>query len=74
MRSVEVTADLLRVDVEARRRVTGLFALQPIEVENLLAEGTRSGPDITNFRFFANDFEARWETVDLAVAWRPPQA
>ena len=57
-----------------RLGVTGLFALQPSEVEQLLAEGITSAANITNFRFFANDFETRTEGVDLIVTWRPPQA
>ena len=69
-----LTADLFRVDVSDRLGVTGLFALQPFEVEQLLAEGITSAANITNFRFFANDFETRTEGLDLVVTWRPPQA
>ena len=36
--------------------------------------GITSAANITNFRFFANDFETRTEGVDLVVTWRPPQA
>ncbi|MCY3964617.1 MAG: TonB-dependent receptor [Acidobacteria bacterium] len=68
------TADVFRVEVSDRLGVTGLFELQPFEVEQLLAEGITSAGNITNFRFFANDFETRTEGVDLVVTWRPPQA
>ena len=69
-----ITADVFRVDVSGRLRVTGMFALQPFEVEQLLSEGITSAGNITNFRFFANDFETRTEGLDLVVTWRPPKA
>ena len=69
--ALTLTADLFRIDLEDRLGVTQLFALQPDEVDQLLAEGITSAANLANFRFFANDFKTRTEGVDLVAAWRP---
>ena len=69
-----VTADVFRIDLSDRLGVTQLFALEPDEVDQLLAEGITSAANLANFRFFANDFESRTEGVDLVASWSPPAA
>ena len=66
-----LTADLFRIDLEDRLGVTQLFALKPVEVDQLLAEGITSAANLANFRFFANDFKTRTQGLDLVAAWRP---
>ncbi len=66
-----LTADLFRIDLRDRLGVTQLFALEPAEVTQLLAEGITSAANLANFRFFANDFETRTEGVDLVASWAP---
>lgn len=65
-----LAADIYRIDVRDRLGVTGLFTLQPDEVSQLLAEGITSAANLTNFRFFANDFETRTEGLDMVGTWR----
>ena len=69
-----LTADLFRIDLRDRLGVTQLFALEPAEVDQLLAEGITSAANLANFRFFANDFETRTEGIDLVASWRPQAA
>ena len=69
--SLLLTADVFRIDLRDRLGVTQLFALEPDEVDQLLAEGITSAANLANFRFFANDFETRTEGVDLVASWQP---
>ena len=71
---VTVTVDAFRIDLRDRLGVTRLFSLEPVEVEQLLAEGITSARNLANFRFFANDFETRTQGVDLVVTYRPAAA
>ena len=69
--SLLVAVDVFRIDLTDRLGVTGLFALEPDEVQALLAEGITSAANLANFRFFANDFETRTQGVDVVASWRP---
>ena len=69
--SLLIALDVFRIDLKDRLGVTGLFALEPNEVDALLAEGITSAANLANFRFFANDFETRTHGVDVVGSWRP---
>lgn len=60
-----VTTDFYRIELRDRLAVTQNFALTPLEVQGLLAEGITSAASIANFRFFTNDFDTRTQGVDV---------
>jgi iron complex outermembrane receptor protein len=66
---VQLTADVFRIDLRDRLAVTQNFALTPIEVEGLLAEGITSARSISNFRFFTNDFETTTQGIDVVATY-----
>ena len=67
-----LTADYFRIDLSDRLTLSRLFALDPTEVDRLLAEGITSAGNLANFRFFTNDLETRTQGLDLVTAWTPP--
>ncbi len=67
-----LTADYFRIDLSDRLTLSRLFALDPNEVDRLLAEGITSAGNLANFRFFTNDLETRTQGLDLVTAWMPP--
>ena len=67
-----LTADYFRIDLSDRLTLSRLFALDPKEVDRLLAEGITSAGNLANFRFFTNDLETRTQGLDLVTAWTPP--
>ena len=67
-----LTADYFRIDLSDRLTLSRLFALDPREVDRLLAEGITSAGNLANFRFFTNDLETRTQGLDLVTAWTPP--
>jgi iron complex outermembrane recepter protein len=67
--NVSVTTDLFRVDLRDRLAVTQNFALTPVEVQGLLAEGITSAGSIQNFRFFTNDFETTTQGLDVVATY-----
>ena len=68
-----LTADYFRIRLSDRLALTQLFALTPVEVDLLLAEGVTSARNLQNFRFFTNHFETRTQGLDVVAAWAPPR-
>ena len=62
-----LTADYFRIDLADRLALTELFALTPAEVDHLVAEGVTSAGNLTNSRFFTNDFATTMQGIDLSV-------
>ena len=67
-----LTADYFRIDLADRLALTELFALTPSEVDRLVAEGVTSAGNLTNFRFFTNDFATTTQGIDMVSTWTPP--
>ena len=65
------TTDYFRIDLSDRLALTQLFTLDPEEVDSLIAEGITSARNLSNFRFFTNDFETRTQGIDLVAAYTP---
>ena len=66
------TADYFHIDLSGRLALTKLFTLNPEEVDSLIAEGITSARNLSNFRFFTNDFETRTQGIDLVATYTPP--
>ncbi len=66
-----LTADYFRIRLSDRLALTQLFALDPAEVETLVAEGVTSAANLQNFRFFTNHFETVTQGLDLVASWAP---
>ena len=62
-----LTVDYFRIDLADRLALTELFALTPAEVDHLVAEGVTSTGNLTNSRFFTNDFATTTQGIDLSV-------
>ena len=67
-----LTVDYFRIELTDRLALTELFALTPAEVDHLVAEGVTSAGNLTNFRFFTNDFATTTQGIDLVSTWTPP--
>ncbi len=68
-----LTADYFRIKLSDRLALTQLFALNPDEVDALVAEGVTSAANLQNFRFFTNHFETVTQGLDLVANWAPPR-
>ena len=66
------TADTFRINLSDRLALTQLFTLNPEEVDSLISEGITSARNLSNFRFFTNDFETRTQGIDLVATYVPP--
>ncbi len=66
-----LSADLFRIKLDNRLGITQLFELRPSEVQQLLEEGITSAANLSNFRFFANDFKTRTDGLDVVGEWQP---
>ena len=62
-----LTVDYFRIDLADRLALTELRALTPAEVDHLVAEGVTSAGNLTNSRFFTNDFATTTQGIDLSV-------
>ncbi len=69
-----VTMDYFNINLDDRLAVTQLFELTPDEVDSLLAEGVTSAANLSNFRFFTNDFETETSGIDLVATYNPVAA
>lgn len=69
-----VTADYFRVSISDRFAQTSTFELTDEEVDQLVSEGITSAANLSEFRFFTNDFETRTQGVDLVANYTPGQA
>lgn len=59
------TIDWFSIKVEDRLSVSQDFSLTPAEVAALVASGITSAANLTNFRFFTNDFDTETTGIDF---------
>ncbi|MCY3839421.1 MAG: TonB-dependent receptor [Gammaproteobacteria bacterium] len=69
--ALSFSADYFRIDLSDRLALTQSFALNPEEVESLIAEGVTSARNLQSFRFFTNDFDTTTQGIDLVATYRP---
>ena len=62
------SADGFRIDVSDRLSLSQVFALSREEAERLIAEGITSARNLSNFRFFTNDYTTRTRGIDLVAS------
>ncbi len=68
------TADYFNIKISDRIAQTSTFALTPAEVTQLVAEGITSASNLSEFRFFTNDFATRTQGVDVVANYTPTEA
>ena len=68
------TADYFRISISDRFAQTSTFSLTPAEVDQLVAEGITSAANLSEFRFFTNDFATLTQGIDLVANYSPAAA
>ena len=68
------TADYFRIAISDRIAQTSTFSLTPAEVDQLVSEGITSAANLSEFRFFTNDFSTLTQGVDLVANYTPGDA
>lgn len=66
-----LTADFFRIAISDRFAQTSTFELTPAEVTQLVSEGITSAANLSEFRFFTNDFATLTRGVDLVANYSP---
>lgn len=68
------TADYFRISITDRFAQTSTFELTDAEVDQLVSEGITSAANLSEFRFFTNDFGTRTHGVDVVANYTPEPA
>ncbi len=61
----DVTVDYFNIDVEDRLNLSSEVRLTPEQIQDLIDAGVPGAGDLTQFRFFTNDFDTNTEGVDI---------
>lgn len=72
--AVRLTADYFRVSISDRFAQTSTFSLTPAEVNQLVSEGITSAANLSEFRFFTNEFATRTHGIDVVANYAPAEA
>ncbi|MGV6850690.1 MAG: TonB-dependent receptor plug domain-containing protein [bacterium] len=62
---VDVTIDYFNIDVNDRLNLSSEVVLTQAEIDQLIADGIPGAGDLTQFRFFTNDFDTNTSGVDI---------
>ncbi len=63
----DVTIDYFNIEVTDRLNLSSERVLTPEQIAELVAEGVPGAADLTQFRFFTNDFDTETEGVDVVA-------
>ncbi len=69
-----VTADYFRISISDRFAQTSTFELTDAEVAQLVSEGITSAANLSEFRFFTNDFETLTQGIDVVANYTAGEA
>ncbi|MFK8019189.1 MAG: TonB-dependent receptor plug domain-containing protein [Pseudomonadales bacterium] len=64
----DVTIDYFNIDVEDRLNLSSEVVLSAAQIAQLVADGVPGAGDLTQFRFFSNDFDTNTSGVDIIVS------
>ncbi len=64
---VDVTVDYFNIDVTGRLNLSSEVRLTPEQIQDLIDAGVPGAGDLTQFRFFTNDFDTNTEGVDIVA-------
>ena len=64
----DITLDYFSIDVDDRLNLSSEITLTPADKATLAAQGITGASDLTNFRFFTNDFDTSTSGIDLIVS------
>ena len=64
----DVTFDYFQIDVEDRLNLSSEVVLSQAQIDQLVADGVPGAGDLTQFRYFANDFDTDTEGFDIIAS------
>ncbi|MEM8498576.1 MAG: TonB-dependent receptor [Pseudomonadota bacterium] len=64
----DITIDYFDIDVEDRINLSSEVVLTPAQIAQLIADNVPGAGDLTQFRFFSNDFDTNTSGVDVIVS------
>ena len=64
----EITVDYYDIDVEDRINLSSEVVLSQEQIDQLIADNVPGAGDLTQFRFFTNDFDTNTHGVDIVVS------
>ncbi len=64
----DITLDYFNIEVDDRLNLSSEITLTPADKAALAAQGITGANDLTNFRFFTNDFDTSTSGIDLIVS------
>ena len=67
--SFNVTIDAYSIELEDRITQGDDVSLTPADIANLTAQGIPGAGDLTNFRFYVNDFDTTTEGIDIVATY-----
>ena len=65
------TVDYFRIALSDRLSQTQTFKLTEAEIDQLISEGITSARNLSEFRFFTNDFDTETQGVDVVATYAP---
>ena len=65
---VDITIDYFDIDVDDRLNLSSDFSLTPADLELLAGQGIDAS-DISQFRFFTNQFDTNTSGIDVVATW-----
>ncbi len=66
--TVDFTVDYFDIDVDDRLNLSSDFSLTPTDLQTLAGQGIDAS-DISNFRFFTNQFDTNTSGFDIVATW-----
>ncbi len=67
--NINVTADYFNIQVEDRITQSATKILSDQDIQDLIDQGITGAGDLTEFRFYTNDFDTTTEGVDVVATW-----
>ena len=67
--SLNITLDAYSIELEDRITQGDDVSLTPADIANLQAQGVPGAGDLTNFRFYVNDYDTTTDGIDLVATY-----
>ncbi len=64
----DLTLDVFKIDVDDRLNLSSEVVLSPADIAQLVADGVPGAGDLTQFRFFTNDFDTETTGFDIVAS------
>ncbi len=67
--NINITADYFNIEVQDRITQSATKQLSDQDIQDLIDQGITGAGDLTEFRFYTNDFDTTTEGVDIVATW-----